>query len=184
MATKITRDVIESYLNCKYKGHLKLAGKSGTHSDYETMTTAARRAAREEAVARLMARFPDARRGVAVTAAMLKEGAPLLADATLEDDRLSLRLDALRRADGAATLGGHHYHPQPAAEDERAGDSQAERQGHLHRPAAFLYLPRPPEKQAGEEQGFSPLVRVASCGVRRCLSACRSSEGGVPGVEK
>jgi hypothetical protein len=34
MATKITRDVIESYLNCKYKGHLKLAGQQGTRSDY------------------------------------------------------------------------------------------------------------------------------------------------------
>ena len=41
MATKITRDIIESYLNCKYKGHLKLAGESGTQSDYEAMTTAA-----------------------------------------------------------------------------------------------------------------------------------------------
>ena len=30
MATKITRDIIESYLNCKYKGHLKLTGESGT----------------------------------------------------------------------------------------------------------------------------------------------------------
>jgi hypothetical protein len=34
MATKITRDIIESYLNCKYKGHLKLAGQQGTQSDY------------------------------------------------------------------------------------------------------------------------------------------------------
>jgi predicted RecB family nuclease len=124
MATKITRDIIESYLNCKYKGHLKLAGESGTHSDYETMTTAARRASREEAVARLVARFPDTRRGVAVTAAMLKEGAPLLADATLEDDRLSLRLDALRRADGAATLGGHHYLPVLHVHGDKVGQRE------------------------------------------------------------
>ena len=34
MATKITRAIIESYLNCKYKGHLKLAGEGGTKSDY------------------------------------------------------------------------------------------------------------------------------------------------------
>ena len=47
MATKITRDIIESYLNCKYKGHLKLAGESGTQSDYEAMTTAARASSRE-----------------------------------------------------------------------------------------------------------------------------------------
>ena len=42
MATKITRDIIESYLNCKTKGHLKLAGETGTKSDYEAMTEAAR----------------------------------------------------------------------------------------------------------------------------------------------
>ena len=59
MATKITRDIIESYLNCKYKGHLKLAGESGTRSDYEAMTTAARAASREQALAKLVARFGE-----------------------------------------------------------------------------------------------------------------------------
>ncbi len=33
MTTKITRDIIESYLNCKYKGHLKLTGECGPKSD-------------------------------------------------------------------------------------------------------------------------------------------------------
>src|SRR5260370_1019588 len=36
------------------RGHLKLAGESGTQSDYETMTKAARQASREEAVAKLV----------------------------------------------------------------------------------------------------------------------------------
>ena len=57
MATKITRAIIESYLNCKYKGHLKLAGEGGTKSDYEVMTAAARAASREQAIASLVARF-------------------------------------------------------------------------------------------------------------------------------
>ncbi len=113
MPTKITRDIIESYLNCKYKGHLKLTGASGTPSDYEAMTTTASASSREQAVARLVARFGDGDgcRGVAVTSAILKQSAPLLADAQLEDDGLSLRLDALMRADGASKLGGHHYIP-------------------------------------------------------------------------
>ena len=34
MVTKITRDIIESYLNCKYKAHLKLTRQQGTKSDY------------------------------------------------------------------------------------------------------------------------------------------------------
>jgi predicted RecB family nuclease len=113
MTTRITRDLIESYLNCKYKGHLKLTGESGTQSDYEAMTTAARQASREQAVAGLVARFGegDAGRGTTVTAATLKQGAPLLADVDLEDDGLSLRCDALKRADGASKLGDYHYVP-------------------------------------------------------------------------
>ena len=99
MATKITREVIESYLNCKYKGHLKLTGESGTTSDYEAMTTAARASSREQALTRLAARFGEgaAGRGAAITAALLSQGAPFLLDASLEDDGLSLRLDALKR---------------------------------------------------------------------------------------
>ena len=30
MATKITSEVLESYLHCKFKGHLKLAGQEDT----------------------------------------------------------------------------------------------------------------------------------------------------------
>ena len=35
MTTRITRDFIESYLSCKYKGYLTVAGHRGTRSDYE-----------------------------------------------------------------------------------------------------------------------------------------------------
>lgn len=113
MATKITRDTIESYLSCKYKGHLKLAGESGTQSDYETMTTAARQASRKEAVAKLVVRFGEggACREMAVTVATLKQGKTLLPDAELKDEDLSLRFDALKRVDGASKVGDHHYIP-------------------------------------------------------------------------
>src|SRR5262249_60703462 len=40
---KITREVLEGYLICKYKGHLKLAGQAGTPSDYEAMMPRPRR---------------------------------------------------------------------------------------------------------------------------------------------
>jgi hypothetical protein len=95
MATKITRNIIESYLNCKYKGYLKLGGENGTPSDYEVMTAAARATSREQALTRLVARFGegDACRGISVTAALLKQRAPILLDANLEDESLSLRFD-------------------------------------------------------------------------------------------
>ena len=35
---KITNEILEGYLNCKTKGHLKLVGETGTKSDYEAMT--------------------------------------------------------------------------------------------------------------------------------------------------
>ena len=113
MATKITRDIIESYLNCKYKGHLKLTGESGTISDYEAMTTAARASSRKQALSSLIVRFVKGvvLRGTAVTAALLKQGAPILLDASLEDEDLSLCLDGLKRVEGASKVGDHHYLP-------------------------------------------------------------------------
>ena len=79
MSAKITNEVLKGYLSCKTKGHLKLAGESGTPSEYEAMTAAAGQASREAALAKLVARFGsgDACRGIAVTAetcAMLTSG--------------------------------------------------------------------------------------------------------------
>ena len=51
---KITTEVLEGHLNCKFKGHLKLAGEVGTRSDYEAMTTAARAKSRMQALAKLV----------------------------------------------------------------------------------------------------------------------------------
>jgi predicted RecB family nuclease len=123
MATKITRDLIESYLNCKYKGHLKLAGESGTPSDYEMMTTAARQESRERAVGGLVSRFGegDAGRGTIVTAAILRQGTPLLADVDLEDEGLSLRCDALKRAAGPSKLGDYYYIPVLHNDGDKVG---------------------------------------------------------------
>src|SRR4051794_39745221 len=99
-AMKITNEILEAYLNCKTKGHMKVVGETGTKSDYEAMTEAARRSSREVALAGIVARFGEgnAYRGTAVTAAMLKQGAPLLADAIVEDDGMSIRFDGLKRA--------------------------------------------------------------------------------------
>ena len=157
MAMKITNEILEAYLNCKTKGHLKLAGESGTKSDYEAMTEAASRASREAALARLVARFGegDACRGTAVTAATLKQGAPLLADATLEDDGMSLRFDALKRADGASKLGDHHYLPVLHNHGDKVG-----RQQKLLL-AVLGLVPRPRAGAAARRRGWSPAARRA-----------------------
>ena len=162
MATKITRDIIESYLNCKYKGHLKLTGESGTQSEYETMTTAARASSREQAIAGLIARFGDgdAGRGTIVTAATLTQGAPLLADADLEDDAMSFRLDALRRADGASKLGDHYYVPVLHTH----GDKVGRRERLLLAVLGFTL---------GYVQGLRPATGLVACGPEGRLGKVR-----------
>src|SRR5207248_3246244 len=99
---KITNEILEGYLNCKTKGYLKLVGEVGTKSDYVTMTEATRRASRESSLAGIVARYGegDGYRGTAITAAILKRGAPLLVDAIVEDDGMSIRFDGRKRTDG------------------------------------------------------------------------------------
>ncbi|WP_422923309.1 IS66 family transposase [Singulisphaera sp. PoT] len=126
MPTLITRHVIESYLNCGYKGHLKLGGEQGTPSEYEALLASSSQTLRAEALSRLMARFGEgnADSGAAITPATLKRGMPLLVDAVLRDDDLSLDFDGLRMADGPSQIGGHHYVPILHHEGSRAGHRQ------------------------------------------------------------
>jgi predicted RecB family nuclease len=126
MTTKITLDTIKSYLSCKYKGHLKLAGECGAKSDYEAMTAAEDQASREEAIAKLAARVGEgnARRGTAVTTAALKLRTTLITDASFDDDAMSLRFDGLKLVDGASGLGDHHYLPVLHAHGVKVGRQQ------------------------------------------------------------
>ena len=125
-AMKITNEVLDGYLNCKTKGHLKLAGEHGTSSDLEEMPTAASRGSREAALAKLLLHFGqgDTSRRIVIAAETLKQGAPLLADSTLENDAMSIRFDALKRTDGTSKLGDHHYVPVLHYHGEKVGRQQ------------------------------------------------------------
>jgi predicted RecB family nuclease len=171
MSAKITREVLEGYLSCKYKGHLKLAGQAGTPSDYEAMMSAAKAGSREAALAKLVARFGqgDACRGGPVTAATLKQGPPLLADIDLEGEGLSLRLDALKRADGRSKLGEHHYLPVLHVHGDKVGRQEklllavlglALAQVQRLRPAIGL-VARGPEARLGKVRLDARLYRQA-----------------------
>src|SRR3954452_17555874 len=175
MAMKITNEVLEAHLNCRFKGHLKLVGEVGTRADYETMTTAARAASREQVIAKLVARSGEgaARRGTAVIVATLRSGPPLLADAALEDEGLSLRFDALKRAPGPSRLGDHHFLPVLHEPGEKVGRHQkvllavfglalARVQG--VRPAAGL-VARGPDARLGKVRLDSNLYRQAEQGI-------------------
>jgi predicted RecB family nuclease len=113
MSAKITRAVLEGYLECTYKGRLRLTGEPGEESEYQKMTTEQEAQVRALAFTRLLARHPEGEvcRGARLTVADLGRGAPLVLDATIEDEEASLRFDGLMRVEGASRLGDFHYAP-------------------------------------------------------------------------
>jgi hypothetical protein len=105
--------VLDGYLECTYKGLLRLAGEPGKESDYQKMTTEQEVQARTLAFTRLRACYPEgeACRSARLTVADLGRGAPLILDATIGDEEASLRFDGLMRVEGASRLGDFHYAP-------------------------------------------------------------------------
>jgi hypothetical protein len=59
VATKITREVLESYLHCKTKAYLKLAGQQGIRSDYEALLAETRQEVRKTAIDKMLARHAE-----------------------------------------------------------------------------------------------------------------------------
>jgi predicted RecB family nuclease len=113
MNAKITRDVLESRLHCKYKAFLKLTGQQGAKSEYETFLTTTGAEARLVTIDRVFAAHAndEVARHVPLTTAILKRGLPFIFDATLEADGISLLFDGLKKVDGASKLGDFHYVP-------------------------------------------------------------------------
>jgi predicted RecB family nuclease len=113
MATKITSDVLESYLHCKFKGDLKLAGQQATTSDFEAMRKELRAEVRLKAIDTIIARHAgdQVARNIPLTTAGLKRGPQYILDGTLEDDALALHFDGLKRVEGESKLGDFHYLP-------------------------------------------------------------------------
>jgi hypothetical protein len=56
MATKITRQTLEAYVNCKTKAHLRLASQQGNVSDYEALLISTRQQVRQQAIGKIIAR--------------------------------------------------------------------------------------------------------------------------------
>jgi len=126
MGRKITREVVEGYLHCKTKAHLKLAGQQGNMSDYEALLVARRQEVRQQAIAEILAKHPEAEvaRGIPLTVAALQSGPPFVLDTTLEDDLLSLGFDGFKRVDGASKVGDFHYIPMLFHEGQKVGKEQ------------------------------------------------------------
>src|SRR5262245_41861992 len=126
MTTKITRDILEGYLNCMTKGHLKLAGEQGTRSDYEAMRLDARDAVRLWAVEKILGRQPEneVAQNTPLTRSALKAGALFVANAVVEDEFACLEIDGLKKVEGPSKLGDFHYVPVLYHEAEKVRQEQ------------------------------------------------------------
>jgi predicted RecB family nuclease len=160
MAITTTRDVLESYLKCKYKGHLKLAGQRGVPADYELLMRETRERVQQGATDLLLAQLKEGEvlRGLSMTPALLSQGAPIILNATVEGQGLSVCFDAIMRIDGRSSLGNFHYVPVLFHE--------AERPGREHRNLlAMLGLILGPVQ--GKEPGWGILIHGQNCEIRR-----------------
>ncbi len=126
MSTKITRQILEAYLSCKTKAHLKLAGQQGVGWDYESLLVENRQEVRHRAIGKILARHAEGEvaRDIILIAAALREGPSFVLNATLEDDLLSLTFDGLKRVDGPSKLGDFHYVPMLFHEGQKVGKEQ------------------------------------------------------------
>src|SRR5262249_48477694 len=126
MAAKITREILEAYLYCKTKAHLKVAGQQADKSDYEVLLASKRDEVRRQAIDKILAKHPEEQvaRDISLTAEELRTGPPYVLDAILEDDLVSLRFDGLKKVDGPSKLGDFHYVPMLFHEGRKIGKEQ------------------------------------------------------------
>src|SRR5215468_5496435 len=126
MATKITREVLEGYLNCRLKGHLTFRGENGTRSEYQQLLEQSRQELRRAAEDLVKARCPVAHdaEGTAIGRQLLMRGPALILNAVIENDILSISVDALKRVPGPSDLGDFHYIPILFGEGGKARQSQ------------------------------------------------------------
>jgi predicted RecB family nuclease len=126
MSTKITRDVLEAYLACKTKGHLRQLGEHGTPSPYEVLLTGRRDEVRLRVLDCILTQHSadEVARNVPLTAAALKRGPLYVLDPTFEDGTVCLNYDGLKRVDGPSKLGDFHYVPVLFGAGEHVGKEQ------------------------------------------------------------
>ncbi len=113
MTTKITSDVLEGYVYCKFKGRLKLSAELANKCDFEAMLTELRAEVRLKAIDAILVQHTGDQvvRNTRLTTAGLKRGPEFILDGTFEDDSLSLHFDGLKRTEGESKLGDFHYLP-------------------------------------------------------------------------
>ena len=113
MRSKITQDILESYVFCRSKGYLQWTGEDGKPSDYAMFLTQARDEVRRKAMAKMLAQSHKDQvvQGTLLTTAVLRQGPLFVLDARVEDGPFCLALDGIKQMPGESTLGAFHYIP-------------------------------------------------------------------------
>ena len=126
MGTRITSDVVESYLNCKVKAHLKLAGNQGVKSDYEGLLLKNRLEVRQQAISKLVTKTSqnEIAKDILLTASSLRAGRSYVLDPILDQGPWLLRFGGLKKVEGSSELGDFHYVPLLFHEAHGVGKAQ------------------------------------------------------------
>lgn len=115
MGKQIGRGILESYLLCKTKSHLKISGECGKITEYESFLLGERAKVRDRAIAGIPTRCEEGEAGIIpnepATLPVLKRRSAYILDTRVELDGFCLDIDALMRVPGESALGDFHYVP-------------------------------------------------------------------------
>jgi predicted RecB family nuclease len=126
---RLTFDVLDGYLHCKYLGFLRLGGQRGETSEYSAARVASRQsvwAAMRERIAGDFA-AQELVNGIVLTRDALRDGPGFVLDAELQRDDVCMHFDALKRVAGRSSLGDFHYVPVLVCANS-----------HIHKPEKLL----------------------------------------------
>lgn len=113
MTSKISLDVLEAQHYCRLKAYFRLCGEEGTKSDFEKLVFEARQELRAKAIEKIRRRYAECETEteISLSRAVLRRGIPFILCGHLEDDRLAIRFDGLRKVAGASIMGEFQYEP-------------------------------------------------------------------------
>jgi predicted RecB family nuclease len=123
---KITTDVLDAFLHCKFKAHLRKAGEQGTRTDYEALLLSRRDEVRQKAIQTIQDTHGEGQvaASLAVSADPLKAGPPFVLEAVYQDDLFCLKIDGLKKLPDPSRLGPFHYAPVLFHPGEKVGREQ------------------------------------------------------------
>jgi predicted RecB family nuclease len=126
MISKITVDILDAQQHCPLKAYFRLHGEEGTKSDLEKLLSEAREEWRAKAIGKIRRQYAEQEvdTDISLSRAVLRKGTPFILHGHIEDDRVSIRFDGLKKVDGASIVGDFHYEPAMFSEARRVRKSE------------------------------------------------------------